>query len=140
MPARDALYEQIALRLRERCFLLDVDWIYELTAAAPQIDDAIDEALQHDLDAHERGERPTDAERHRYRLWNDVFQIELADARRAAVTFNSLDSHSRRVFFALIIEERSIEDCVDAGLGERETLGRTVRSVFKKLMDGRAAR
>lgn len=136
MPARDPLYEQIALRVRARCLLIDVDWVYELVAGrTDEIDREIDGVLHREGEAHDRGERPTDAERDRYRFWTDALQLDLADARRAAVTFNSMDENDRRVFFALIIEERSIEECVEARLGDREALGRTVRSVFWAVLD-----
>lgn len=111
---RQKLYEQVARRIRVLRVLLDVDWIFELATShdSPVDDDAIDRAiddvLERERTAHEQGERPADAERDRYRVWTDVFQLELADARRAAVTFNSLDEHTRRVFFALIIEEQPL--------------------------------
>lgn len=136
MPARDPLYEQIARRLRARFLLLDVDWIYEVVAGRTDaIDSEIDGVSHREREAHERGEPPTYAERDRYRFWTDALQLELVDARRASVTFNALDEHTRQVFFALIIEERSIEECVGSGLGDRGAMGATVRSVFRAVLD-----
>lgn len=72
--------------------------------------------------------------------WTDVFQLDLADARRAAVTFNSLDAQTRKVFFALIVEERPIDACADAGLGDRNTLSETVQSAFRAVLTASSAR
>lgn len=44
------------------------------------------------------------------------------DGRRACTAFNGLPSRVRRAFFALVMERKSVQECVDAGFGPREWL------------------
>jgi len=59
-----------------------------------------------------------------------IFSIAAAEARTASIAFHALPSRIRKIFFALVIEDRSLEECSAAGLGSEEELGEALWSVF----------
>ena len=147
------LYERCAQQTRERCLLIDVDRLFELALAVvattaavvpgdrvgtsdwmnSQIDRAIDSILNEDQETERRAVDPCDPEDPSFALVRDVFGVEPTLARSVTVVFNGLPRRIRRVFFALVVEARSIDECVEEGLGNVESLRTSVRHAFRVL-------
>lgn len=146
------LAERSTRRQRERAFLLDTDRVFERallrTAFAAdtwrdgeplepwlvqRVDEAIDDLLLQDESEHRQSPTLSDEWDERYVFIIYLLGIEPRFARRACVGFNGLGAPARRAFFALLIEERSVDECVAAGHGPRERLLITVRSTFAVL-------
>ena len=140
----DALHLQAAVqpRLNARALILDPERVFVRTAArvayravteaepspgkvaewfARRLDEAIDDCLRQDGQRAARDEYSAEIfDQHAQFHW--TFMVPAREVLRAAVAFNGLPFESRRSFFALLIERRSVDDCVAEGLGPRERL------------------
>ena len=63
----------------------------------------------------------------------DVFGVDTPDLLRASVAFNGLQERSRHAFMALVVEHRTVAECIEAGLGTYETLGGLVREGLRAI-------
>jgi len=146
------LRQRCAGRTRERALLVDPERLYlhslaRMAQAAPQLGDSawpaewivgrIDASLQDILMEDEREEGlglvPADPWKAPHTFLMHWFGIEGRLARAAAVKFNGLPERRRRSFFDLVVEGKSIEDCVARGFGPPSELRDDVRAAFSAL-------
>ena len=143
------LYPLGARRVRDRCLYLDPDRVHDESvfnvvalsvALEPQdefddwlvarVDEAIDNLVRRDGEALRRSVFEADLVRESGEYLNGCWGLPPGEAVMAAARFNLLPEESRRTFFALLVEHRSIEACLEEGLGPREILReRAVRAV-----------
>jgi hypothetical protein len=148
-----------AQRARLRAFLLDTDRLHERSllriafAASTadlargldawvdaRVDDAIVDLLLEDEEEHRSGKRQLEEWDERYLFMIHLLGIEPGSTRRACVVFNGLAERVRRAFFALLIEDKSVETCVAEGFGTRDELLVMIRGAFAKVFDMRDPR
>jgi hypothetical protein len=91
---------------------------------AGRIDDAIEDLLCQDRLALESGTVPLDSEDSPYAFLERVLGLQRTASLRCAVAFNGLPESTRRTFFALFLEGRTIDECLESGLGPVEELRR----------------
>ena len=136
-----ALYPLAAARARERCLVLDPDRVFDesifnvvaLSVVLEERDDfdawlleRVDEALENlvrrDSEALRRGVLDTARVRESSEYLTGCLGLPAGEGLAAATRFNRLPFRTRRTFFALLVEQRPLEDCLRAGLGPREDL------------------
>ncbi|MCI0657230.1 MAG: hypothetical protein L0170_09190 [Acidobacteria bacterium] len=139
------LYEIAASRLRERFLLIEPEHAHErllvrLAFIGPQTPEAdlslpwvlqqADLVIQRLLDEEREEERKSpfdcDPEDERHRHMRAAFLVEGRFARTASFSFNNLPERARRSFFLLLLENRSVEDCLGLGFWEKEELRRDI--------------
>jgi hypothetical protein len=140
------LHEAIQPRLRARFLLLDAERVFQRTCArvaysaatgeppaAEQLSSwfqaRIDEAARDCLAADERALADgravaEDPEHYLQFLWN--FLVPPEHLLFASVQFHGLPEHTRRCFFALLMEQCSVSECLARGLGPEEQLRKEV--------------
>lgn len=140
-----------AERLRERALLIDSERL-ELRALAclaygnaaesqardrdrvrEGIDRAIAELLLEDARDDALGLVPQESPDSPFAFLSTGFGVEEALALSAAVRFNGLPDRERRAFFELVLEERSVEECLARGLGPLGRMKDEVLSAFSAL-------
>ena len=144
--------ERCVVRMRRRAVLVDDERLFEraLLRAAfaartwddsetlvawldERADEAIDDLLWQDEEGLRAGAESLEGWDERYTFLVYMLGIEPRLARRAAVAFNGLDQRIRSAFFTLLIEEKSVDECVALGYGPKEQLLIDVRGAFATL-------
>jgi hypothetical protein len=135
------LYPLCARHIRERCYVLDPDRVFERVLAivavgieleaercaepawlAGKLDESIQSVLEHDRAEEQDGLPPDNPEEH-FRLFVEAFYIEPPLARLSSVRYNALDERLRRGFQKLLIEGLPLEEVLAMeGLGPPERL------------------
>ncbi|MFN0242905.1 MAG: hypothetical protein ACKVWV_08455 [Planctomycetota bacterium] len=145
------LYTRCAQRLRERALLLDPLRVCTDTLARAErvacslwsipieaeIDESIDLALAREASRvrsetapRERTDAPTffaDAPT----FFADALGLPVESSSRSAVAFHELDFATRRAFCALLVDNRTLEECERAGLGDRVEVAASARSALR---------
>lgn len=101
-----------------------------------RIDASITALLVDDEQEERQGSEPLDGWDARYAFVTKALVLQPEQGRTACVTFNGLHPATRRIFFALIIEGRTVASCVDAGLGSREDLRAACETGLRALLLG----
>ncbi|MEO0649978.1 MAG: hypothetical protein AAFZ65_04805 [Planctomycetota bacterium] len=136
------LQSAVAPWLLEQCLLLDAERVFVRTATRiayraslgsepgaaaraawyyERLDEAVGDCLRQDEARLARSEFSREIfEEHAQFHW--TFFVPEEAVLRAAVRFNGLPRLTRKSFFALLIERRSVDECVRAGLGPPERL------------------
>ncbi len=142
----------VGKRLRERSLMIDPDRVHEKSLAVmalaaaratePQLDlewvlKALDLAIERVLREDREEERvaagcPPENPAH-YAFIHLAFATEPGMTRSAAVAFNDLPPLARRAFYALLVEGKSVEECLEEGLGPREFLRMNILQSLKAL-------
>jgi len=138
------LYPQVAGRIRERCFLLDPDRVFErallLVAVGIETEpeactradwlvERIDRAIRSVLDRDGEEERagiPAERPFEHFRVFVECCFLEPGLARLASVRWNGLGQRAREGFYRLIVEGRPLEEVLALGLGPPERLQRDI--------------
>lgn len=135
------LHEMCGRRVRELSLLLDPDRLHEHSlswiavaatrAASGEIDSGwltrmvdctIERCLREDREQQHVAPGSPPADLKHYSFIHEAFGTESGLVRSAAVAFNALEQRARRGFFALLVEGKSVEECLEEGLGPREML------------------
>ena len=99
------------------------EWLLE------RVDEAADDCLRTDEELLERGVELEDPlEHHAQYHW--TFMVPIPGVLEASVRFNGLSEITRRSFFALLIDQHSVEDVLAMGLGPAEVLRDRVRAAL----------
>ena len=99
------------------------EWLLE------RVDEAADDCLRTDEELLERGVELEDPlEHHAQYPW--TFMVPIPGVLEASVRFNGLSEITRRSFFALLIDQHSVEDVLAMGLGPAEVLRDRVRAAL----------
>ncbi len=133
------LVELSARRVHERHYLIDAERLFErsllrVAQMAPalkretrfepwlleRVDVAIGDLLRQDHERVLSGDLPWRTEHHGF--IEEWMRFEPAQALCAAVRFNGLSDGPRRAFFGLLVDTRSVAECLEAGLGPPEVL------------------
>ncbi len=145
--------------LRERAILMDVDYLSargrELLArdsilapevswangfpvdrgwASDRISEALDDILQEDEELYADGGSILEGSDFHHHCLVYCYGIDPQHALAASVRFHRLGEQVRESFFALIVEQNSVERCVAAGLGPRFRLKEHVQSALNALL------
>jgi hypothetical protein len=137
------LYPLCVQRIRETYFTVDPDRVFERALAFVAVgievekdcDTAgwllgrVDRAIQRVLDRDREEERtgiPAENPEEHFRLFVEGFYREPALARLASVRLNDLEERVRKGFHHLLIEGRSVDECLEMGLGPPERLQRDI--------------
>ncbi len=146
------LCDLIGKHLRGRSLMIDPDRVHEKALAVialaaarsaeprfgPEwILEALDLAIERILREDREEERvaagcPPENPAH-YAFIHLAFATEPGMTRTAAVAFNNLPQLARRGFYALLVEGKSVEDCLAEGLGPREVLRMNILQSLKAL-------
>ncbi len=146
------LCDLVGRRIRELSLLIDSDRLHEKAlavialAAARETEPrfgpdwvlkAVDLAIQRILREDREEERvsagsPPEKPSH-YAFIHLAFGTEPGMTRSAAIAFNDLAPIARRGFFALLVEGKSVEECLDEGLGPRDFLRMNILQSLKAL-------
>lgn len=136
------LYELGARRCRERYFLFDADLLFERLVArvayvgaqvqplergadwlVRQVDHVLDQWIDDEREEEVLSPFDCPPEDPRYAFLRSVW-VEPRFARAASLAFSTLPDRTRRVFFFLMLEKRSVEDALALGLWTEEDLMR----------------
>lgn len=98
-----------------------------------QIDNALTDLLIKDQEDERGGIIDRDATHSPHAFMMHWFGIEAGLARTAAVRFNGLPERTRHIFFALILDRRTVTDCDSLGLGSRSTIHTALQHAFRAL-------
>ena len=150
------LRARLALRLRERALLFDSERVllraFALVAyragawrgrpelerwLAARIDEAIEDALDGDVEPHEPDPAgaPPGERRDAFALLAGPLGLEARELRGACARFNRLSASDREAFFLLVIEGASLDAaCAERGLPASE-LARAARRALDVLRD-----
>jgi hypothetical protein len=100
------------------------------------LDHCVERALKRlcnqDREAVRKGKAPP-IEDGGYDFVSDAFGVKYGDGRKASVAFQDLELRARRAFFALLVDEKSIEEVIEMGLGTEETLREDVWNALRAL-------
>lgn len=150
------LYARCAVRLHERAVLLDplrvcIDTLARASRAARSIwsipiEAAIDESIDAVLARDAGLARATAASRTRADVpaaltdaptfFADAFGLPAESSSHSAAAFHELDFGTRRAFCALLIENRTLEECERTGLGHRDGLAASARVALRTVLLG----
>jgi hypothetical protein len=145
----DAIHLQARVpdRVAARHYLLDAERVFRraaarlvyaaVRAAAPspedseqwlsdRIDEAIDDCLRLDGEAHRQGKPAAESLDH-YAQFHWSFMVPRENTLAVSVAFNSLEPLVRRSFYELLVEQRGVAECLERGLGPAEDLRRRVQ-------------
>ncbi|MCB9916294.1 MAG: hypothetical protein H6828_14290 [Planctomycetes bacterium] len=133
-------------RLRHNATLVDGDRLYDRATAAvaiaaldydgaPElgrwldrvIDRTIRALLDEDIEAERQGLPPTRPRDPAHGFLSDALGVEPPIARKCAVVFNGLPIPVRKAFWAMIMQDKSLNRAVAEGLGPPETCEARVR-------------
>ena len=92
-----------------------------------QVDLAIDMVLRRDQEALQENGLPSESVAESAEYLSRIFGFEPAVSLRASARFNQLSPSVREAYMALMVERRSLEECVEAGMGTAEALKQRVR-------------
>jgi len=87
-----------------------------------RVDEAIEHLLRRDGELLLEDQLPEAPVRANEAYLSGCFALPPALAFRAAARFNWLPERSRRCYFAVVVEGRSLSQCLESGLGPREEL------------------
>lgn len=144
-----SLYPLGAARARERCLLLDPDRVFDegifnVVALSvlleerddfdawllERVDEALDNLVRRDSEALRRGVLDDGEVRESGEYLSGCLGLSAGEGLAAATRFNRLPFRTRRTFFALLVEQLPLEDCLRVGLGPRDELReRALRAV-----------
>lgn len=144
------MFRRCAARIREQALLIDPDRlarraVVQVAYASPDyrgdppltewlgrlVDRSIERILAEDIEIGRTDGRSPDDER--YGFAAKLLCLDPALARSACVQFNALRHRSRRSFFALVLEGRSVADAIEHGLGPTEALREACLEAFRAL-------
>ncbi|MCZ6598357.1 MAG: hypothetical protein O7B99_12010 [Planctomycetota bacterium] len=130
------LRARCARLVRQRAFLVDPDRLRERTLlrADGGIDAALEELLAEDEEAERAGLPLEDPWSSPYAFLIQGFGTEPRLARTAAVRFNGLGERTRRVFFALLLEQLDDDACFARGLGPPAALQEDLFEALRALL------
>lgn len=152
------LFQRSAERMREQAWLVDADRVFQRVVAnlaidpatylgADQsnddleegldacIDHAIEQLLQSDQEEVRARNTEHDPDDPRFEFLMYGFAVPARLTREASVGFNALPAEARRAFFVLLIETRSVEEALAAGLGPPERLRANCLRGLRALID-----
>lgn len=152
------LFQRSAERMREKAWLVDVDRVYQRAVAnlalgpgtyfGPEdgngeidraiercIDHAIEQVVRSDEEEVSSGTTEHDPADSRFEFLIEGFAVRAAQTRAASVAFNALPSDARSAFFALLIELRTVDDCLASGFGPPERLRENCLRGLRALLD-----
>ena len=115
-------------RIRPRELPID-EWLHDC------IERAAKELLAQDREDEREGKPVPAHVEARYSFVCRTLLIPEEDGRRACVAFNGLDPRVRQAFFALIIERRSVTECLEMGFAPADWLRDAVLDAFWALLD-----
>lgn len=143
------LYPLGAMRVRERFFYFDPDRVFDESTfnavvmslslqkeddfdqwLVERVDEAINDLIRRDTQAVKKGRVTDDLIQESAEYLVGCWGLGLAEAFEAAVRFNNLPEKPRRIFFAMLVEHRSVAQCLEDGLGPKDEMREyTVRAV-----------
>lgn len=127
----DSLHERAAARIAATA--CDYDGEEQATWIRSRIDLAARAILIEEVEA-ERACMPMGVCEPRYEYLSYLLAVEYDFARRAAVEFNELPRECRAAFYALVLENKSVDECLEAGMGPKETLRDNANAAIDVLM------
>ena len=152
-----ALFNGVALRMREKAWLIDVDRVYQRVVAnlaldpsvylegsdLQQIDAGLKRCIDHSIDQMVRadeeevqsGTTEHDPDDSRFAFLIEGFAVPGRHTREASVGFNGLSSGARAAFFALLIEVRTVDECLEDGFGPPDRLRQNCLQGLRALLD-----
>lgn len=147
------LLERCARHVRRRAFLVDAERLFQRSIArvaleAPRraedllseqwletrLDGALQDLLREDRETHRRGETSLDRGDSRRTFLTEVMMLASERALQSAVAFNSLSEQTRRVFFQLVFERLSIQECVSDGAGGEDVVREGLLEALRALI------
>ena len=144
-------------RLAERWLLLDLERVFQRAAAratyralidppadarsAAWLGERVDEAIADCLSIDAYG-RPggADASADDHRLFAEGFGAGVEHARAASVHFHALPDRARRTLIEILMNGKTIDECLDVGLGPRERLADELELALDAATGDRARR
>lgn len=144
------VYPLCVQRLRDTYFILDPDRVFERALSlmavgfevekecetddwlVRKVDRAIERVLDGDREDERTGNPPENPEAH-FRLFVEGFFREPLLARLASVRLNDLGEIARKSFHHLLIEGRSVDECLEMGLGPPERLQRDILTALQAI-------
>lgn len=152
------LYPLAAARVRERCLVLDPDRafdesVFNVVALSlllerrddfdawllARVDEALDNLVRRDSEALRRGALDDEQVRESGEYLAGCLGLPADEALAAATRFNRLPWRTRRAFFALLVEQRTVADCLRAELGPRDDLRERTLRALEALLGPRPA-
>lgn len=113
--------------LRPRAMSLDA-WLLDCLAFVAR------DLVTRDREDERLGQPVVDPWGARQQFICEAIGCPLDDARRRCVAFNGLSRGVRKIFFALVMERRSVEECLEMGLGPGERLRAGCRTALDRLL------
>jgi len=95
-----------------------------------QIERCVHELTEEDREFERQGLPAAGNSQARYAFVADVLGVETALARRACVAFNALPLQVRSVWFAMVVDGKSLHQCVAEGAGSTEQVLSRLRTAF----------
>lgn len=143
------LYERVVRRARDEALLIDGDRLFSETLRhivavnrpnrredldtwfAERIGTSIRTLLNEDCRSLSNGTPVSFETPHAF--IEQAFGVDSSTTLSASVAFNKLPMRARRAFLALLVEERSVAECIESNLGTRDTLGGLARQGLRAL-------
>ncbi len=94
-----------------------------------RIDKSIRELVREDREEERRGELP-DPNDVRYQFLTELLGLEAGLCRRASIAINDLDEPTRIAFTAVAMRGRTIQQCIESGLGTLEQIRERIRTAI----------
>jgi hypothetical protein len=143
------LYPLGTLRTKQRCYYFDPDRVFDESAfnvvvcslklrkedefdrwLVERVDEAIDDLIRRDTQAVLNQKVTEDLVMESAEYLVGCWGLGPRSAFEAAVRFNNLPELPRRAFFALLVDHRSVAQCLEDGMGPAEELREnTVRAI-----------
>ena len=102
------------------------DWFLE------RVDRSIAELLRQDQEEELRGQ-PTEPNDIRYQFLTELLGLEAGLCRRASIAINDLDEPTRKAFIAVAMRGRTLESCIESGMGSLEELRLRIRTATRAI-------